>query len=81
MNRYSTLFLTLALFVTTVAHSQYALQTGKMQVNAGLGGIGGGGIPIFVCLDYGYDNNNDYLMSIRSQFCHSGVTICTVTPE
>lgn len=57
MNRYSTLFLTLVLFVTTVAHSQYALQTGKMQVNAGLGGIGGGGIPIFVGLDYGYDKN------------------------
>ena len=57
MNRYSALFLALAVVISTVAHSQYALQTGKMQVNAGLGGIAGGALPIFVGLDYGYDKN------------------------
>ena len=57
MNRYSSILFSLALIVSTIAHSQYALQTGKMQVNAGLGGIAGGGLPIFVGLDYGYDKN------------------------
>jgi hypothetical protein len=56
MNRYSTLFLTLALLVTTVAHSQYALQTGKMQVNAGLG-FANYGLPIYIGLDYGFDKD------------------------
>ncbi len=56
MNRYSTLFLTLVLFVTTVAHSQYALQTGKMQVNGGIG-LSSWGLPLYAGLDYGFDKN------------------------
>jgi len=56
MNRYSALFITLALFVSTVAHSQYALQTGKMQVNGGIG-LSSWGLPLYAGLDYGFDKN------------------------
>ena len=86
MNRYSALFITLALFVSTVAHSQYALQTGKMQVNAGLGGIVGDrkdGVPLFVGLDYGFDKDisfgGDLLLWSRSRAINNSVLALGIT--
>jgi len=56
MNRFSSLLFSLALIVSTIAHSQYALQTGKMQVNAGIG-LSTWGLPLYVGADYGFDKN------------------------
>jgi hypothetical protein len=46
-----------ALMIVTSAFSQYALQTGKMQVNAGVGANFGAATPIYVGADYGYDKD------------------------
>jgi len=43
-------------FAITQAHSQYALQTGKMQFNGGIG-LSSWGLPIYAGLDYGFDKN------------------------
>jgi hypothetical protein len=45
-----------ALMFITSAFSQYALQTGKMQVNAGIG-LSTWGLPLYVGADYGFDKN------------------------
>ncbi|MFN5620225.1 MAG: outer membrane beta-barrel protein [Flavobacteriales bacterium] len=56
MNRYSILLFSLAFMLSTIAHSQYALLTGQMQVNAGVG-LSTWGLPLYVGADYGFDEN------------------------
>ena len=48
----------LALLVCAVSHvqAQYALQTGKLQFNGGVG-LSSWGLPIYAGLDYGFDKN------------------------
>jgi hypothetical protein len=43
-------------FAITQAHSQYALQTGKMQFNGGIG-LSSWGLPLYAGVDYGFDKN------------------------
>lgn len=56
MNRYSSLFLSVLLCFCTTVKSQYALQTGEMQVNAGVG-LSTWGLPLYAGVDYGLDKN------------------------
>lgn len=62
-------FAVCALMVCAFSHAQaqYALQTGKMQFNGGIG-ISNWGLPLYVGLDYGFDKNISFggEVSIRS---------------
>ncbi len=51
-------FVAMALMVLAISHvqAQYALQTGKMQFNGGIG-LSSWGLPIYAGLDYGFDKN------------------------
>lgn len=51
-------FAACALLVCAISHAQaqYALQTGKMQFNGGIG-ISNWGLPLYAGLDYGFDKN------------------------
>ena len=40
----------------SIAQGQYALKTGKLQANGGFG-LSGWALPIYVGLEYGYDQN------------------------
>lgn len=60
-----------ALFLCAIAqvHAQYALKTGKMQFNGGVGlNQSVWGIPLYVGLDYGFEKNISFggELSIRS---------------
>ena len=48
----------LALLVGAFSHvnAQYALQTGKMQFNGGIG-LSSWGLPLYAGIDYGFDKN------------------------
>ena len=47
-----------ALFLCAIAqvHAQYALKTGKMQFNGGVG-LSSWGLPVYAGIDYGFDKN------------------------
>lgn len=49
------LCLTAVLF-SSITFAQYKLQTGKMQVNTGIG-LSTWGLPLYLGVDYGYDKN------------------------
>jgi hypothetical protein len=59
----------LALLVCAFSHvqAQYALQTGKMQFNGGIG-LSSWGLPLYAGIDYGFDKNISFggELSLRS---------------
>ncbi|MFM7234717.1 MAG: hypothetical protein ACKOZM_09005 [Flavobacteriales bacterium] len=59
----------IALFMCFITNSQaqYALKTGKMQFNGGIG-LSSWGLPLYAGIDYGFDKNISFggEMSVRS---------------
>jgi len=51
-------FAVMALMALAISHvqAQYALQTGKMQFNGGIG-LSSWGLPLYAGVDYGFDKN------------------------